>query len=331
MTDTDPPDSPLKAAAGAAGSRATDAFELVGNETRLAILLALWEAYDPHSEHNAVPFSTLRDRVGMRDSGQFNYHLGKLDGQFVRKTDDGYALRRSGLMLVQSIIAGTGIEDPTFDPVEVDAPCKRCGAPTAVTYDNVYVYQVCTECTGLNLPGDEHPPGMLVGWTFEPTGLADRTAEGVFAASTIKTFARIALRFEKICPECSGSVEWSVDVCADHDPSGDECPNCGWNEAVRVQETCTVCKSAGHGTPGYKVLFHPAVVAFYYDRGVEIGFTGDTSFEDVIRTLDLVEGFEEEVISADPPQVRVTISYDGDELHLLLDEDMEVVDITEKT
>jgi len=63
-----------------------DAFSLVANETRMDVLKALWEADGPRS------FSALRERVGVRDSGQFNYHLGKLVGHFVRKTADGYRL-----------------------------------------------------------------------------------------------------------------------------------------------------------------------------------------------------------------------------------------------
>jgi hypothetical protein len=329
MARTDRSGEPLVAAAGAAGPQTTEALGLLGDETRLSILLALWEAYDPSNDNDAVSFSELRERVDIRDSGQFNYHLGKLEDHFLRKTDEGYALRRSGLRLVQSIIAGTGIEEPEFDPTEIDATCPYCEAPTAVTYDNANVYQVCTECDGGVEPDDIHPTGTILGWTFEPAGLTGRTATEVFAASTLKTFARIRLRFEDICPECSGPVEWTLDVCADHDPSEDECPNCGRVDPARVRETCTVCKSAGQGTPGIKVLFHPAVVAFYYNRGIEIGMTGDTSFEDVIRTLELSRGFEEEVVSAEPPRIRVTVPHEDDELRLLLDEDMNVVDVND--
>jgi hypothetical protein len=328
MAGTNAGDSPLAGTPEAAGRRATEAFKLLGNETRLAILLALWEAHEPHTGGNAVTFTELRDRVGIRQGAQFNYHLDKLVGRFVRKTDEGYELTRPGRKLVQSIIAGTGIEDPVLEPTEIDAPCPFCSAPTAITYEHSYVYRVCTECQGDADPDGEHPRGMLSGWTFEPTGLSGRTAEEVYAASTVKTFARIALRFEGICPDCSGPVEWSFDVCADHQPSADgPCTDCGRERAVLAREACTVCKSAGLGTPGIKTLFHPAVVAFYYDHGVEVGFTGDTDYADVVRTLDLVEGLEEEVVSTDPLRIRVTFSHDGDELHLALDEEMDVVEV----
>ena len=328
MNRSDSAGSPLERAPGVAGGRATAAFELLGDETRLAILLALWDASEPHAEDDGLSFTDLRDRVGIRQGGQFNYHLDKLVGRFVRKTDEGYGLRRSGRKLVQSIIAGTGIEDPVLEPTPIDAPCPFCDAPTAITYERHYVYRVCTECDGDVDPGSEHPRGSLSGWTFEPTGLSGRTAEDVYTASTLKTFARIGLRFEGICPDCSGTVEWSFEVCADHDASSDgTCPECGRKRAVVAREACTVCKSAGVGSPAIKTLLHPAVVSFYYDHGIEVGFTGNTDYTDVVRTLQLVEGFEEEVRSTDPVRVRVTVSHDEDELRLLLDEALNVVEV----
>jgi hypothetical protein len=160
----------------------------------------------------------------------------------------------------------------------------------------------------------------------------DRTAEETFAVGTIKNYGRIAMRFEGICPECSGPIRWSLDICDDHDPGSDgRCANCGRGQEIQAREVCTVCKSSGHGSPGIKVLFHPAVVAFYYDHGIEIGFTGTTDFNDVIRTLELVEDFDEEVVSTDPPRIRVTIRYEDDDLRLTLDEDMNVVAVKESS
>ena len=64
MVSSDASESPLTTAAGAVGPETTEAFGLLANETRLAIMLALWEAYDPHAEDNAVGFTELRGRVG---------------------------------------------------------------------------------------------------------------------------------------------------------------------------------------------------------------------------------------------------------------------------
>jgi hypothetical protein len=67
------------------------ALALLGNETRIAILRVIASA-----DEETVPFSILRERVGIDDSGQFNYHLNKLTGYYVRRTTDGYALHQTG-------------------------------------------------------------------------------------------------------------------------------------------------------------------------------------------------------------------------------------------
>lgn len=132
MSETNSAELSLEAAAGAAGPHTTEAFAHLANETRLAILLALWEMYDPHAKENAVPFSELYDRVDYGHSGNFSYHLEQLEGQFVRKRADGYELRKPGLKVVRSVIAGAGVEDATLERTPIDQACHHCGARTAV-------------------------------------------------------------------------------------------------------------------------------------------------------------------------------------------------------
>ncbi|NIQ59492.1 MAG: helix-turn-helix transcriptional regulator, partial [Gemmatimonadetes bacterium] len=159
--------SPLEAAAGAAGPETTKAFELLTDETRLAILLALWESHDPLGDEG-VSFSELKEQVGIRDSGQFNYHLGKLKGQFVEERDGGYTLGPVGNKIVRAIIGGVGLKPPTLEPAEIDMDCTLCGAPTAITYQDGRLFQLCTECEGTMVETDEYPEGMLYSWRLDP-------------------------------------------------------------------------------------------------------------------------------------------------------------------
>lgn len=46
------------------GNRASEAFSILSDETRLSVLLALWEAFGPVAANNAVSFSDLRERLG---------------------------------------------------------------------------------------------------------------------------------------------------------------------------------------------------------------------------------------------------------------------------
>lgn len=63
-----------------------EAFDTLADETRLGILRALVRADEP------LRFSDLRERVGVRDSGRFDYHLDRLLGGFVERRDERYAL-----------------------------------------------------------------------------------------------------------------------------------------------------------------------------------------------------------------------------------------------
>lgn len=91
-----------------------DALSVLGDETRMAILRELADAED------ALPFSELRRRVGISDTGRFNYHLGKLCEYFVRDTDEGYELGHAGTRIVDAA------DDAPADP-ELETACPVCG------------------------------------------------------------------------------------------------------------------------------------------------------------------------------------------------------------
>jgi DNA-binding transcriptional ArsR family regulator len=324
MPNSKPSESPLEAAAGAAGPRATEAFAVLGHETRLAILLALWEAYEPFEAENSVSFATLRKRVGMRDGSQFNYHLKQLVGHFVRRTDDGYELRRAGREIVQTVIAGTGIEEVSLAPTEIDRDCYLCGAPTMVTYQDEVLFWICTECDGL-FHRETFPEGTLGGMEFDPAGFADRSPGELLNAAW--TGGTMQSGLGGLCDACSGPMESWLHVCDDHATEG-VCPTCGWRDAAVGRFRCTACKRNHGMVPWYLVINHPAVVAFYYDHGVPLLYEGGVKYQPRIE-MNLQAGHEQELVSRDPPRVRVTIQYEGDELQLTMDEEVNVIDVTE--
>jgi hypothetical protein len=324
MTDDDGAAGPL-AAVGGDATRATDAFTALANETRLAILLALWEAHDPANPDAETSFSALRDRVGTHDSGRFNYHLDKLVGRYVRKTDDGYVLRRSGGELVRTVIAGAGIEEPTLERTEIDVPCPYCGAPTAISYEDEWLYQVCTACEGSFEGSEEQPEGYLTGVALDPAGFLDRDPEALWAAALSRGYQEIKTTLEGVCDECSGVVERTLDVCPDHDDEG-VCSTCNRRPVAIVYLGCTVCGNYHAVSPGTLVIHHPAVVAFYYDHGIETQYVNDTvgRMRDLSR---LLAGHELAVLGVDPPRVQVRIDHEGERLQLTLDETAAVVEV----
>lgn len=329
MQDSEGASSELAAAAGAASQEAVEAFELLGDETRLAILLALWEAYDPRAVENSVPFSTLFDRVSVSDSGTFTYHLDKLVGRFVEATDGGYRLRNSGLKVVRAVIAGAGLEEQELPATEIPRTCYHCDSPVELSYEDERLYQICAECEGHVGPDstERAPEGTLMVYdNFNPAGLANRTPGEVFVAGTIEYHRAVTLLIRGVCPECSGPVDESLHICESHVASeGELCPNCNtWNEA-RVSYVCSVCKYSGSYPAWTAVFDHPAVVSFYYEHGFDMTFGLDDP-EDCGRAWDRLVR-EQSLVSTDPVRILVTVPCDGDVLHLTLDETLDVIDI----
>lgn len=327
MSKTDTAESPLETVTEAAGPNATEAFSILGNETRLAILITLWDELDPFAKDPtdymagaAVPFSELRRRVGVRDPGQFHYHIDQLVGRFVHKSDDGYELNAAGKEVVRTVIATVGFDQQSTEPSEIDDPCPFCGAPTEVMYRNYRLYQVCTECDGM-YSLDDHPEGIIVGWKSSPALINHGSAERMYYASRREAAHLYALRYEGVCARCSGPITRSVHICEDHNPQdGASCPTCDREFEVAGRFVCDVCKE-GNICPVLKAVLvphHRVIDEFLVSHGVLPEFPYLTK----VPWLET----EESVISMDPIRVRVTLAVEDDELELLVDEDINVVE-----
>ncbi|MFB6140256.1 MAG: ArsR family transcriptional regulator [Halosimplex sp.] len=99
-----------------------DAFAVLGDETRLSILRTLADADEPR------PFSRLRERAGVRDSGCFSCHLRRLCEYFVRETSGGYELAHAGSRVVSATEgrADDVTEGSRASAAETDE-CPVCG------------------------------------------------------------------------------------------------------------------------------------------------------------------------------------------------------------
>ncbi|ELY41783.1 winged helix-turn-helix domain-containing protein [Natronorubrum tibetense] len=273
-----------------------DAFALIGNETRLAILEALWLADD-----RPVAFSELRREVGMRDSAQFNYHLQKLLGQFVVQTEDGYDFKHAGEKVVRSVIAGSFNEHPTIDPFPVEGSCVACGGPLEACYRDERLAIGCRDC--------EHGHGE---YGFPPGGLNNRTRDEVAAAFDQRVKHLHCLAADGVCPECSGRVE--SHVVEDDD--------CCLGATVRIDHECVQCGHTLCSAPGLRLLDHSQVVSFHRERGVSLD-------ERPYWTLPWCVSDEyTTVVDRDPIRIRVRVPLEGDELRATLDEALTVLETT---
>lgn len=299
-----------------------EAFAVLGNETRMEILQELATSDEP------ISFSELRDRVGVSDSGQFNYHLDKLTGHFLEGTDDGYSLRRAGERVVESVLSGAVTEAPRIEPTTIDRECPLCGASVRVSYQQEWAAMACTECEGVyggsgateDVEAEAMEQGYLGGQPLPPAGIEDRTpAEVLEAADTWSSVETLAAS-TGLCPRCSAKLDRSLRVCENHDAGDGLCEECDYRHAVQIDRSCTNCPYHGEGAAVIGIAANTDLLAFQTSHGLN-PVLPTTEFYDTM--LD----YDEEIASTDPFEARFTWTADGDSITLTIDEKPSVIDV----
>ena len=297
-----------------------EAFGLLSNETRMAILRTLWDAEQP------LPFSRLLERAGVEDSGNFNYHLDRLVGHFVAQVDDGYVLREAGKSVIRTVLSGVFTADAYHEPVEVDRRCPFCGSSVEFSYRDERINVRCTGCDGA-VNGDAFPRGTYMSFPFPPAGLEERTPEEVIAAAHSLYDGKIIPMMGGVCPECSGRTSVDVDVCSDHEVAeGGLCRVCDSRYKVWSEYYCNHCGYSRRSALWFKLMNHAAVVSFFHEHGDLDAFV---PLHKLTReNARYVTNISETVVSEEPLEVRIDIPFEGETLQVTVDEDLEVVDIT---
>jgi len=286
-----------------------EAFSVLGNETRVRILQALGEAEGPLS------FTELRDRVGIRQGAQFNYHLDKVVGHFVAKTDDGYALRQAGRRVVEAVLSGAITDDPTVERTVVEAwPCPYCGAPTEVGFREERVERYCTECPGLY---DESARRVNLGaLDLPPAGVQGRSAEEILGTAFTWSYAEWLVAANDVCPRCAAPLDRSVRVCERHDAGEPFCDRCGRRQAVAFRVECENCTFERTSIVSMHLAASTELLAFLTAHGVDpLADPWDWGWE-----------YGEEIRSTDPFEGRFTFTVDGDSITLTVNDDLDVID-----
>lgn len=300
---------------------ADEAFSILGNETRIEILRALWEADGP------CAFAALRDRVAPDDSGNFSYHLGRLTDHFVRKTGSGYALRFAGEQVVRAVLTGTITADPTVPAATTDERCLYCGAPVEMAYSGEVISVRCTGCDGV--VGGELTTGTYMHYEFPPAGLIDRTREAAIDAAHVLYDAKLAPMTKGVCPECAGPIDVTHEVCDDHEvrDSG-SCRACDSRHEVWSVFECEHCRYRRRTITWFAAFNHPGVVAFLYEHGLDetvpvrkLTWDNAAFVRDVTCTA----------VETDPSRFRVTVPVEDDAVVVDMDESLDVLRLERTT
>lgn len=285
-----------------------DAFTALADSTRLEILRTLWNATD-----NAATFTELRESVGMRDSGQFNYHLDKLTGRFVNKTEGGYVLTMAGQLVYGSILSGAYSREEAIEPIPLDDPCPACGGARTLSYEEETVTVECDSCDVTPKAGV--PPSVFAGYEREEIPAVANRYFRLLVQQVGNGF----------CWYCEGKTTPSVVPVTgipgdDSDfPDDSGIPDDGDDLPV-VRYTCERCGMEITVNLGNSLLDHPAVVSFYYDHGINVKETSLWKFAtwNTDRTV---------IRSRDPFRACVTYHADDETLTLVVDEHNRVVDV----
>ena len=293
-----------------------EAFELLAHETRFRTLETLNDA------DGALEFGELRERVGVRDPGQFNYHLTKLSGRFVREadgasadgvggdpTESGYRLTEAGEHVVASVLSGGYTKVLDADPVAIDADCLVCGGPMETRFRESGVVIACEEC-GRWFTDTEIPPGVLEGSSREQApAVVDRWLK--------MTQAMAEYGF---CYNCNGRLDVTLHSIIDDSPP--ELLDEFGLEAVLAYE-CGRCGNDWLSSAEVAVLWHPAVVGFHYEHGIDVR-------ETPVWDLEWFEFGVATVTNEAPFRLDVPITLDGETLAVTFDETLDVVETQRK-
>lgn len=256
-------------------------FETLGNETRIEILEALG---DPPGEK--MSFAELYEAVAMDDSGNFNYHLDKLLGTFVRKEDGQYLLSHAGEHVFGSVQAGTYQARATVEPTATGGTCQLCEGELIFEYTQELVRVYCDECgEGRSFP---FPSGCLPDY--------DISELPAVTARWYRTHVKRVL--DRFCPLCAGEMTGELihGVKEDSDPP----------EPSLARFTCTTCGKQVHLTGATIATFHPVFEGFLFEHGF------DTRCAPHSGVWDALDDTTEAIHTRDPLSVEVTFSHDGE-------------------
>lgn len=288
-------------------SAPSETFEILGHETRLAIIEELAKHRRTQWQPEGLGFAELRKAVGVKDAGKFNYHLNKLRDHFVYKRGDEYVLQNAGLELAGAVLAGTYTEQTDTRRSDINRECPVCDVQLEAIYEHGYIRVECRE------------HGRLLANTVPPSAAAGRSMDELLAVANRD--ARHAIEHARggTCPHCWGRMN-SV-MPADPAPILEgRADDDATIEQVLVRFSCERCAMTFWFPVVLFVLDHPAVVSFYDDHGI------DLRDRDYLE-LDFFTKGDGTVVSENPVRVGIDLELNDDALRLIVDETVTVVAI----
>lgn len=286
-----------------------DAFALAGNEIRMSIIRALGDAGGARGPPATLSFADLRGRVQPQmDSGRFNYHLQQLVDHFVASAEEGYRLTPEGTTLYRSIRAGSFTSHESLSATRLESDCHFCDGSLEALYDDGRFTIRCEDCTHTYHRQTIPPEAIGSDITTELVRRADQHQRHQLLAAS-----------RGVCPICVNELHTQLLPAGEVTMVG----NTTDHVTVFAHASCDHCGHQQYHLIGSLLLYHPAVVSFCYERGVDV--TEVPVWELEFATTDRCVTIR----SRDPWRVVFTLSMDADDLELVLDDSFMLLEINE--
>ncbi len=239
-------------------------LKLFGNDTRRRILQTLWEHLNINDYATrgqiGLSFAELRERAGVSDSGNFNYHIGRLTGKLVEKQDGEYVLTPLGYNLMRCIQELRSFSYEAQPEQRVDTPCPFCGGDLVAEYRRELVRVRCCDCGGLS-------DGELMSTRIRATA-TDLGMRQLLNRAVLVICSRLRKSRYGVCWNCLNTLERGLVVCGNHQRREEGvCAECLTRHRVRTRVECRNCTTSDNRPLLEYAVTHPVTMALFHRRG----------------------------------------------------------------
>ena len=286
---------------------AADIFRLLADDIRVEILravaIAQYELEGVGSGAVELAFSEIYERVDVENTSKLSYHLGELTGTYLRKGEDGYSLSHAGERIVRFILSGNYEQPRSFGPEPVDGVCVFCGEEALEASLSHQFFRIdCAACER-----------QVTGQPITPAQVETRDGDALVRSVKLRSAEDARQVRRGMCPECGAQLSADV-VEVPESPLPDADP-------FVVTSACEACLREYNSPLTYSVVYHPASVAFHWDRGVDVTARGIWEFHEHVH-----EGrWTSERVASDPDEYEVVLRHGDDAVRLHLDASATVV------
>lgn len=275
-----------------------EVFSTLAHELRIEILMELWNA-----DTASLGFAELCDRVDVRDTGKFNYHLDTLTPSFVRRTGEEYALTFAGEQLIGAAVSGVYTDADGTDIESVDAgTCFACDGTSQLDYRNGRAIIKCQDC------------GSLLGQSPVPPIVVRQADAGklpqIVSDLMLAQFQTISRGF---CLYCGGCLDSTLTVDTEHDPITH-------HPMLDVTSECRACGNVSHQNIGVMLLDNPTVGAFLFETGFDLLSTYLWEAAPVLNP-------EVTLLEEDPIRLELIFELSDEALEVVVDSDGTVLEV----